>query len=340
VDSLSVATNPPAKLNLFLELHGKRSDGFHELETVMVAIDRCDYLSLTWHPEGGRASLPTGDRSTQQDVRLRGGWLPAESSWQRRLRGASAGEGVAPVSWQDDNLVVRALDAFRRRFGVAGIFEGVLWKRIPAGAGMGGASSDAASALLCAAALCEISASDPRLWELAAELGSDVPFFLGARGSGAASGGCASAALAAGRGERLHSLPVAGDWHWVVLYPPEAISTAECYRRCRMIDQPRSADRLTEALRVGNRRELAAGRVNRLTAPARSLSPWIDRALAAIRRAGLESVTMTGSGSACCGVARTASHARQTARRLASRGLGICFSTSPACLPARVRWID
>lgn len=79
------------------------------------------------------------------------------------------------------NLVYQAIQKFAQSFSIPNGWECQLEKQIPAGAGMGGASSDAASALLCAAAICDVDASDPKIDQIAATIGSDVPFFLGQR---------------------------------------------------------------------------------------------------------------------------------------------------------------
>ena len=135
---------PPAKLNLYLEVVGKRPDGFHELRTVFQAIDLTDRLTVERQP-GGRINLELSGRE-----------IP------------SGGE----------NLVVRAakryLSAMNRPTGLAVYLE----KTIPIGAGLGGGSADAAAMLLALNHLFDRPASREDLAKLGAELGSDVPFFL------------------------------------------------------------------------------------------------------------------------------------------------------------------
>ena len=164
-------TSPPAKLNLFLEILGRRADGYHELDTVMVAIDWRDELELQMTAEPG-ISL---------DVQ----WLPSREAVAAQL-------GVHPLDVRLDvptdasNLVHRALALVSEATRYAGGWNVRLGKRIPSGAGMGGASSDAAATLrLAAMALTDsengasVCLSSEKLRELAALLGSDVPFFLG-----------------------------------------------------------------------------------------------------------------------------------------------------------------
>ncbi len=158
-------TFPPAKLNLFLELLGRREDGFHEIDTVMVPIDWRDELQV---------------RVTDRDeIRLQVEWRPSIEAIADQLGielGSEAAATLLSLPTDNTNLVCRALDRFRQTFGTPGGFEAKLLKQIPAGAGMGGASSDAASALRCAAKLHGLALDDPQLTALAAEIGSDVPF--------------------------------------------------------------------------------------------------------------------------------------------------------------------
>ncbi|XZE56744.1 4-(cytidine 5'-diphospho)-2-C-methyl-D-erythritol kinase [Planctomycetaceae bacterium SH139] len=345
-----VETFPPAKLNLFLELKAKRPDGFHELETVMVAIDRYDRL---------RVSLVPAERSS---VTLQCQWSPAASVWQQRhlaalnqhdsasgaARSAAEQENatcaadlVAEIPSDERNLVVRGLALFRETYGIEAGFLAILQKQIPAGAGMGGASSDVASALLAAAKLCQVPTNDPQLLRIAAELGSDVPFFLGCQDEPIAHSaiGFHRAALATGRGECLRPLNVNGNWPFVVVYPPQAVSTVAVYAGSRIADQPITSTPLAEAFSGGNRERLIAGMVNRLTEPARKISAWIDRTLESMQHVGLSGVSMTGSGSACFGIARSAADARRAVNRLSSRRLGICFVANPTRLPAPVRYV-
>jgi 4-diphosphocytidyl-2-C-methyl-D-erythritol kinase len=139
----------PAKLNLFLEVRGKRADGFHELGTLFPALETGDAL----------------------------GAEPAEAL------GIAGAEGVTQKP--EDNLILRAARALQARYparmpsGKRGL-RFTLTKRLPMGAGLGGGSSDAAAALRLANTLWELGLSDAELRAVGAELGSDVAFFLAA----------------------------------------------------------------------------------------------------------------------------------------------------------------
>lgn len=144
----------PAKLNLFLHVTGRRSDGLHALETLFVALDFCDELEIATRADG-------------EIVRTSG--LP----------------GVAP----QDDLVVRAALALRRATGCGQGAEIAVRKRIPPGAGLGGGSSDAATVLVALNRLWALGLARAELMRIGFALGADVPFFLGegpalARGAG------------------------------------------------------------------------------------------------------------------------------------------------------------
>jgi len=133
----------PAKINLTLRIKGKREDGFHELETLMVAVpDLADTLTL-------------------------------KSAHQYSL---SCSEASVPVD--ESNLVTRAVRSFEKETGVSCQYHIHLEKRVPHGAGLGGGSSDAASVLLALDHLESTYLGDEKLSELAAEFGSDTSFFI------------------------------------------------------------------------------------------------------------------------------------------------------------------
>jgi 4-diphosphocytidyl-2-C-methyl-D-erythritol kinase len=134
----------PAKLNLFLEVLGKRPDGYHELETLMVAVDLHDTLAFADDPSG-RITLRCDDPS-----------LPTGS----------------------ENLVARAAERLRAAAGVSSGATIDLHKAIPAEAGLAGGSSDAAATLLALDRLWNLQTPPDRLDALAGDLGSDVAFFL------------------------------------------------------------------------------------------------------------------------------------------------------------------
>jgi len=295
-------TRPPAKLNLFLELSGKRPDGYHEIDTVMVPIDWCDELTVR--------------RRDRPGVEVRSRWLPSESIVAGRLGisdDPARREEILGLPSGGANLVHRALERVCQRFDAAAGFSAELRKRIPLGAGLGGASSDAAAALRCAALLLGIPADRPALTELAAELGSDVPFFLGLSGRPVA------AARARGRGERLDAVRRTPELFFVVAYPAQSLSTAAVYAESRLPQSPNGSEEMIIALDGGSPANVAACLSNRLADPARRRSPRIAKILDGLAQCGLMAGQVTGSGSACFAIAATAERAKVAAATLRGR---------------------
>ncbi len=280
------AADAPAKLNLFFEVLAKRSDGYHEIETLMCPIGLFDTILFSPSASGQvRLVCENGGRAGADD-------LPADGR----------------------NLVVRAIELLRERTGCGQGAEVRLIKRIPTQAGLGGGSSDAAAALAVASHAWGLGLAPAVLRQWAAELGSDVPFFLG-RG----------AAVCRGRGEIIEAVP-GGGLSFVVVRPDEGLSTAEVYRHCRPSGQPQSIGPALAALARGDAFALGRALFNRLEWAAASLSPWIERLRRALARLDLCGYQMSGSGTAFFGVCRHARHARTAAMRLTAMGFRHVFA--------------
>ncbi|QDU91490.1 4-diphosphocytidyl-2-C-methyl-D-erythritol kinase [Pirellulimonas nuda] len=278
----------PAKVNLHLRVLSKRPDGYHEVETLIAPIGLYDELTIAADPTSDRVSLSVVD---------------------------PLGRPVPGVPSDSQNLVVRALELLRAKFNQTGGATARLVKRIPSQAGLGGGSSDAAAALAAGARAWGIDCPDDRLARLGAELGSDVPVFF--------AGG---AALCTGRGEAV--APVATPAARCVLVQPRAgLSTAEVYRACRPDSDGPSARELLQALWRGDLRRVGATLHNALQDAAERLSPSIGRTLEAMRRVGLTTAMMTGSGSACFAIVPNARSAHAAAALLRAQGIGWTHST-------------
>ena len=175
-----------AKVNLALRVLGRRPDGFHELRTVYQTVGLYDSLEIEFRP-GAKLRI---------DVRCNIAELQSER-----------------------NLAVTAARRLLDAAEVAGELALALTKRIPSGAGLGGGSSDAAAALLGLNALLPRPLPGPRLHEIAAETGSDVPFFL-----------LGGKAFGFGRGEEICPLPE-GPGRWLLLLAPHLqVGTPQAYR--------------------------------------------------------------------------------------------------------------
>ena len=291
--AVGLVAQAPAKLNLFFEVLGKRNDGYHEIQTLMVPVDLYDTLYFR-EDSSGRVEL---------DCRQ----VPGI--------GGLGGYKLGDVPEGRENLVVRALELLRSRAGVRSGASLRLVKRIPAAAGLGGGSSDAAAALAVANRGWNLGWSQPALAELAAELGSDVPFFL-----------ADGPAICRGRGERVEPVAGLGALCFVVVRPPVGLATSAVYRACQVPTDPRSPDPLLRALSRGSL--AAAGRLlsNRLQPAAEGLSPWIRRLREEMARLDLLGHQMSGSGTCYFGLCRHARHARRVAGRLQANGVGTVFA--------------
>ncbi len=289
----SVVVRAPAKLNLFFEVLARRSDGYHEIESLMVPIGLYDTLIACDEPSG----------AIQLDCR-----------WADRV---STGDSLGELPPAEDNLACRAAQLLRQRAGVDRGISLTLTKRIPSEAGLGGGSSDAAAALLAANEIWNLGYGRPQLAELASELGSDVPFFLGV-----------GAAVCRGRGERIEPQSRLAPLHVVVVRPPVGLSTAEVYRNCQVALQPHRVEPLIAALRSGDTRNLRALTFNRLQTAAASLCPWVECLQRELASQDCLAHQMSGSGTSYFGICRHARHARRVAGRLQSRGLGRIYAAS------------
>jgi 4-diphosphocytidyl-2-C-methyl-D-erythritol kinase len=279
----------PAKLNLYLEILGRRDDGFHELDTLMTPVRIFDHLR--WSP--------------LQDDRPAGFSLAYHPATPPHLAAAAPADSA--------NLVWRAFHALGRAAGIEPWGNATLLKRIPVQAGLGGASSDAAAALVLANAAWQVNYSRRRLAALAAELGSDVPFFL--------AGG---AAVCRGRGEQV--TPIAGipRLHVVVAKPPAGVSTAAAYGSLQAPamtaaaarDSQAHVEQLLQDLQHGALARAARNMVNRLEDAAAGLCPWIARLRDAFADCSVLGRQMTGSGSAYFAIVRSAREARRVAGRI------------------------
>ena len=284
-----LTVHAPAKLNLSLAVLARRADGFHEIESLMVPVTLGDTLHV---------------RATEgPDIRLRvrfGGHLgqPAAATLRR------------DVPTDDSNLVVRAARLLAAQAGVASGLDIELVKEIPSGAGLGGGSSDAAATLMAAARVWGIRWPRERLAALGAEIGSDVPWFF--------AGG---PAIAAGRGETIRPVRGIPPLPAVIACPAAGLSTAAVYAKCSPNAERRGdAERLAAALAAGRLRAASDVMHNALEAPAKELSSDVHRLLDDMARAGAVRPMLTGSGSACFALARTATEARGIAGRLSAAG--------------------
>jgi 4-diphosphocytidyl-2-C-methyl-D-erythritol kinase len=258
-----------AKINLCLRVGSRRDDGFHDVASVLVA-------------------LALGDRL--------------------ELEPAAATRVDAPGLAGGDSLVTRALALLAARAGHGGGWRVRIEKRVPAGAGLGGGSADAATALGLANATLPEPLTHEELVALSAAVGSDVPFFVSRQLS----------ALARGRGELLEPCPLRAVAWVVVAWPGVALGTAEVYARYRPAAEAalRVAALSAEPFATDDAEGLARLVENDLAAPAEELCPPVSALRARLLACGGLAACVSGSGSAVFGVFANEGTAREAGDRL------------------------
>ncbi|MDA1017200.1 MAG: 4-(cytidine 5'-diphospho)-2-C-methyl-D-erythritol kinase [Planctomycetota bacterium] len=292
----NLVVHTPAKLNLFLEVFGKRQDGFHELETLMVSISLYDSLTFS-ASDTGRVELACSTVS-----------------------GSTASDPAAhDLPLDDRNLIVRAAELLRNTTGTAKGVQIRLTKRIPIAGGLAGGSSDAAATLMGLNGFWKLGLSASELQELGSQLGSDIAFFLNST----------PAAICRGRGELIESLAIPMNLHFVVAKPSSGLSTANVFKHCRPADQPRSIGPLVQALQHGELRKVGDCLHNRLQQPAESLSIDVKSLNSKFSELPLAGHLMSGSGTCCFGVCGDARIARRIARQLRARQVPSVFAAQP-----------
>ena len=295
-----IRIDTPAKVNFFLELHGQREDGFHQIDTVMQTVSLWDQL---------RFASTDGDE--------------VELSCQLRQPGGQPGEQDS-IPTDHRNLVVRAClrlkeyaseNEISSPFPFAGL-KIQLTKWIPSAAGLGGASSDCAAALVGANRAWGLGLSLPQLHSIAAELGSDVPFFL-----------YGGACRCTGRGEIIEPVSATAGLNLVIVKPPVALSTKDVFSQ---VDSSQavsgsegrnlvSADTTIQAMAEGRPQSVASSLFNRLAKPAAELTDQMDRMSALFDRLGSFGHQMSGSGSSYFGIFPNRKSARIARRQLANQ---------------------
>ena len=271
----------PCKINLILNILGRRADGFHELETVMQPVNVCD--ELTFERAGSRLELTCSHPELPTDAK---------------------------------NLVHRAAAAF---LAAAGIADGVrihLHKRLPLAGGIGGGSANAAVTLLALNELFGAPLGAARLHELAAALGSDVPFFLQDQ-----------PALATGRGEQVKTLEPFSALRGkglLLVHPGFGISTPWSYSNLARFPealkgQAGRAQKLISRLRAGDLELAAAEMYNSLEAPALDKFPVLALYQEFLRESGALASLMSGSGSTTFAIAEDLGAAEALAEKFKSQ---------------------
>lgn len=307
--SLSALTTPitvhtPSKVNLHLGVGELRDDGFHDLTTVFQALSLGDDVSVSDADE-----------------------LSVEVS----------GEGAGQVPLDDSNLAVRAAVALAQWAGRDPVAAIRITKHIPVAGGMAGGSADAAGALLALVHLWRVEIDREALVELAAGLGSDVPFGLHG-----------ATALGTGRGERLVPVLSRGQFYWVLALARDGLSTPAVFAeldRLRAAREPgadgvwnqRRPDDLLQALAAGDPHRVAPLLHNDLQPAALSLQPTLRRTLRAGIDAGALGGIVSGSGPTCAFLCADETAAVNVAAELSGAGVAKAVRTAHGPVPGAAR---
>ncbi|KMZ59110.1 4-(cytidine 5'-diphospho)-2-C-methyl-D-erythritol kinase [Zostera marina] len=252
----------PCKVNLFLRITGKRADGFHDLASLFHVISLGDKMKFSLSPSKTTDRLSTN---------------------------------VPGIPIDDQNLIIKALNLYRRKTGSDKFFWIHVDKRIPTGAGLGGGSSNAATALWAANQFNGCIATEKELQEWSCEIGSDIPFFFSH-----------GAAYCTGRGEIVKDIPtpIPLDLPMVLIKPQESCPTGEVYKRLHL-DRTSSVDPLSLLNKIslnGISQDIC---INDLEIPAFDVVPSLKRLKKRVISAGrgeYNAVFMSGSGSTIVGI--------------------------------------
>lgn len=296
-----VRVRVPAKINLVLKVGAPRADGYHPLATVYQAVSVYDEVQAVWADPD------------EFDVVV-------------------SGEGADLVPVDDSNLAVRAAKLLARTHAPNDSLGASLSikKSIPVAGGLAGGSANGAAALLACAVLWDLDITAEEMRALAAELGSDVPFAL-----------LGGTAVGSGRGEEVAPALAQGNYHWVLGFGYQGLSTAAVYRRFDDLSPnaapPEVPADLMNALRSGDPKHLARALSNDLEPAALDLQPRLRTVLETGLEYGALGALVSGSGPTCAFLAADESAAVDLSVSLSAEGLcrAVRRATGPV-LGARV----
>ena len=257
----SVTVRVPAKVNLQLSVGPREADGFHNLVTVFQAISIFDDVTVTFSPPKSGLSI------------------------------SISGDQRHGVPADDSNLAIKAIALIAKEYDLEIDAHVEIKKLIPVAGGMAGGSADAAAAIVAIDYLYSLGMSREEMTEIAAQLGSDVPFML--------SGGTA---IGTGHGDQLTAALSRGTYHWVLALSSIGLSTPAIYNECDRlrleseIVEPQTNELLMQALLAADPKSVGAHLVNDLQAAACSLRPALRLVLDVGQEYGALGALVSGSG--------------------------------------------
>ncbi len=296
MDQLEISC--PAKVNLFFEILGRRSDGYHDVETVMQPVGLCDRLVFRKRPRGC-------------GIRCDNPLIPSDRS----------------------NLVFKAFELLSYEAGLKGGIDVEIEKRIPAGSGLGGGSSDAAGALAACNLLYGLGLTHDELVEIAAGIGADVPFFARLLNSDM-TGFSGNAFIGEGRGDKLTEAGCLYDVWFVIVYPGFAVSTASAYGMLDLdlTEQTMDIRIVLKSIKENDIQGVAEGLFNRFESYIEAEHPVVSEIKRALIGGGALGALMTGSGSAVFGIASGRDEAVEISKKvLAERKEVEVYVTGTLC---------
>ena len=287
-----------AKINLSLEVLGKRPDGYHELRSVVVPVALSDQVELAL-------------AGTETEIAVT----------------ADASVDLSRLGPQESNLAYRAARMLQTRGHAPAGIRIRIHKRIPIGGGLGGGSADAAAVLSGLNRLCRLGLPPATLQALGAELGSDIPALL-----------LGGAVRMEGRGEFVASIldgaprPVPGFWV-VIANPGIFIPTCDAYRKCvctgGLTERPNSFNNIVSSVRSGDVHGAAAALFNGLEPGVFAAYPETAHLVARLRDAGGMGTLLSGSGASVFALVRDPSHGEEVRRKLGASVWSVLTRTLP-----------
>jgi len=270
----NILRSSPAKINLFLEIKGRRPDDYHEVVTWMHAVDVADSIII------GKSELDICTLRSEDTT----------------------------IPFGKRNLCIKAYEALKQETGLRETVKITLKKSIPLGSGLGGGSSNAAAVLTGCNELFGLGLNDNRLMEIAAGVGSDVPFFI--RGG---------SALATGRGTDITPLPDFPEPLWLVIAKPEtAVSTGDAYKWIKGYSGEKAVDarELEKRILAGDRQFVLDLLHNSFEQSVFERYPAVREVKRQLLAEGCAAALMTGSGAAVFGVCDSEKQARHIEKSL------------------------
>ena len=287
-----------AKINLTLEILGKRPDGYHELRSIVMPVNLTDTVSLT---------------STYAQTAM--------------TITVSPGVDLTKIGSVDKNLAMRAARLMQEHYRINAGARIHIHKRIPIGGGLGGGSADAAGVIRGLDALWEMRRPREELMALGAELGSDVPALV--------HGG---AVLMEGRGERVRGLfdddapPASCEGFWLVIANPGIMcATPDVFKKWRggLTASPSLLHNMTSSIRTSDVSAAAEALHNGLQTAVYDDYPAVAQTAAQLEKAGCLGVLLSGSGASVFGLARNEAHGQEISRKLGSGLWHVLVQTCP-----------